>query len=140
MKRLCKRCGVAISEGRRRRQSIFCANQCRQIYSQEKYKKKYPVPELATATTGAMKELLVAVDLLKRGYAVFRSVSPACECDLAILKNKKLIRVEVKSVSHLKKNGGISVPKNFRNPDGFDLLACVDRTLKIHYLPPLPKG
>jgi hypothetical protein len=35
--------------------------------------------------------------LLKMGYEVFRAVSPACSCDIAILKNKILTRVEVRS-------------------------------------------
>jgi hypothetical protein len=53
-----------------------------------------PVP---TGTVGAVAELLVAADLLKRGYEVFRAVSQACSCDLAVLKNGALLRVEVRT-------------------------------------------
>jgi hypothetical protein len=52
---------------------------------------------LASATVGALGELLVAADLLIRGYEVFRAISPSCSCDLAILKDGKLLRVEVRT-------------------------------------------
>ena len=38
-------------------------------------------------TTGAIAELVVATDLLGRGYEVFRALSPSCSGDLAVLKN-----------------------------------------------------
>lgn len=54
-------------------------------------------PGLPTGTVGAINELRVSVDLMARGYAVFRALSPSCPCDLAILKDDNLIRVEVKT-------------------------------------------
>ena len=52
----------------------------------------------STSTKGAIQELRVAADLLRRGYHVFRSVSPSAHCDLVILgKDKTLKRVEVRS-------------------------------------------
>jgi hypothetical protein len=52
---------------------------------------------VCTATIGAIGELKVCVDLLKKGYAVFRSVSPACFCDLVIAKDGRLTTVEVRT-------------------------------------------
>lgn len=40
---------------------------------------------------------MVAADLLAKGYEVFRAVSPSCSCDLAILRDGKLTRVEVRT-------------------------------------------
>lgn len=37
----------------------------------------------------------MAADLLALGYEVFRALSPACSCDLAILKDGQLLRIEV---------------------------------------------
>lgn len=46
---------------------------------------------------GAASELLVAADLLLRGWDVFRAVSGACPCDLIIMRGSVLRRVEVKT-------------------------------------------
>ena len=64
---------------------------------------------LSPSTLGAINELRVCADLLLKGYEVFRSVSPGSSCDLAILKEGKLIRIEVKT-AHLKSNGKLMNP------------------------------
>jgi len=46
---------------------------------------------------GAQAELIVAADLLRRGWHVFRSVSHTGPCDLIILKHGGTLRVEVKA-------------------------------------------
>ena len=56
-----------------------------------------PVYNLPSGVVGASSELRAASDLILRGYEVFRSVSPACSCDLVILKNGLLQRIEVRS-------------------------------------------
>jgi serine/threonine protein kinase len=48
----------------------------------------------SSGAAGAISKLLIAADLLKRGYAVFRALSPSCPCDLAILHNGQLLAVE----------------------------------------------
>lgn len=48
-----------------------------------------------TSNEGAIGELLVTVDLMRRGYDVFRAVSPGAICDLMIFKNVDFKRVEV---------------------------------------------
>ena len=55
-------------------------------------------------TAGAISELRVAIDLLSKGYNVFRSLSPACPCDFVILKDKQLLRVEVRT-THISSTG-----------------------------------
>ncbi len=44
-----------------------------------------------------MSELLVSVDLMKKGYSVFRSISPACFCDLIAIKEGEIMKVEVRT-------------------------------------------
>jgi hypothetical protein len=48
-------------------------------------------------TVGAIAELAVAVDLMRRGFSVYRALSPASDCDLAVVKDQQLLRVEVKA-------------------------------------------
>lgn len=37
-------------------------------------------------TKGALLELKVAIDLTKRGYEIFRPISPSASCDLLALE------------------------------------------------------
>lgn len=70
-----------------------------------------------------MSELRVAVDLMDKQYEVFRSISPACSCDLAILKGNKLIRVEVTTGTKAYTPGNITHPP--KDASRYDVLAVV---------------
>lgn len=67
----------------------------------------------------------VAVDLLSRGYNVFRALSPSCPCDLAVLKNGKLVRVEVRTTWESAKSGIYKRIGRKDDPDSIDLYAWV---------------
>ena len=68
---------------------------------------KYALPR---PTVGALSELRVCVDLMQRGYHVFRALSPACPCDLLVLtKSGQTIRIEVKTC-YLSRDGQIMRP------------------------------
>jgi hypothetical protein len=55
-------------------------------------------PRMSTATKGAVSEYLAVVDMLRRGWHVFRSVSPACPWDvIAALPDGRLVKIEIKS-------------------------------------------
>ena len=85
----------------------YCSKECRQAQWYE------PVAhDLSTGTVGALSELRAAADLLSKGYEVFRAMSPSTSCDLVILKDGKLTRVEVKSGRTNKKNGSICYATN----------------------------
>jgi Holliday junction resolvase len=53
--------------------------------------------DVPAPTVGAIGEILVAADLLAKGFAVFRSMSPACYCDLLAEKEGEILAVEVKT-------------------------------------------
>lgn len=98
-----------------------------------KYRMRRPVP-LSTSTVGAISELRVSVDLLEKGYEVFRALSPSCSCDLAILKDGELKRIEVKTGYRLR-SGEIS-RRAPRTGNRHDILAiCLSD--EIIYNPPL---
>jgi hypothetical protein len=92
--------------------------------------------DLSSGTVGAVGELLVATDLLLRGFEVFRALSPACSCDLAVLSSGQLLRVEV-TTGHMAPNG--KVFSRSKEPR-FDLLAVVVHSspVQIVYTPELP--
>lgn len=72
---------------------------------------------------------------MRRGYAVFRALSPACVCDLAIIQDGMLTRVEVTTGS-ITPRGARSHPKRHAT-DNYDLLAVVYHDGRIDYTPAL---
>jgi hypothetical protein len=84
----------------------YCSPKCSSAAYNDENGPRSNYPGIATSTVGAIGELRVAVDLLSKKYEVFRSISSACSCDLAILKNGKLLRIEVRT-AYRTKNGTI---------------------------------
>ncbi len=90
-----------------------------------------------TSDRGAISELAVAVDLMYRGFEVFRALSPASSCDLIIYRDGKALRVEVKTdrrlafKTHRKKEGSKFLEKT-------DIVA-IPMEGYIDYYPTLPK-
>lgn len=82
-----------------------------------------------------MAELFVATDLMRRGYSVFRCVSPNSPCDLAILMGERLLRIEVRT-GQIGVNGKWHYPKNAT--DCADHYAVVDSMVSgVTYFPPI---
>lgn len=81
--------------------------------------------QVSTGTTGAISELLAAAALMAEGFQVFRALSPACSCDLVVLVNGRLCRVEVRTGKHLA-DGRVTCGFNSLNDAArFDVLAVV---------------
>jgi predicted AAA+ superfamily ATPase len=87
---------------------------------------------------GAWAELLVASDLLRRGYEVFTAVG-ASSCDLLALRNTTALRVEVKLGQWINNSPTYFASKVCAEKRGnFDLLAVVSPDGKqIRYDPQL---
>jgi hypothetical protein len=124
-KRTCEKCKkIYIAKMNNAKYCINC-----------KGEKRTPFKHLSTGQVGAMTELMVCVDLIKRGYEVFRAVSPASSCDIAILKNNQLLRIEVKT-GYRYLNGAIGSGYGENQKGRFDILAIViHKTNEIIYQP-----
>src|ERR1700742_2064229 len=77
--------------------------------------------DVPTGTVGAMAELRVCVDLMSRGWHVFRAQSPSCPVDLIAMKEGLCKMVEVKT-GYVRSTGLIHRPKCV-NP--YDVLCIV---------------
>lgn len=132
----CARCGLVFETGKSWQR--FCSRECAVATYNARWRAVNVTDlKLSTSTVGTISELLVASDLLAAGYDVFKSLSPACCCDLAILKEGKLYRVEV-TTAHYGPSGKRMSPRkdNFQN---YDIVAYVLRAGKeIEYEPQLP--
>lgn len=107
----------------------FCNEHCRKIYQQKNYYNDYLNTGLCTSTAGALNELIVCIDLTRKGYEVFRAISPACSCDLIVInKNLKKSRIEVRQGKELD-NKQVSFPKNNKA----DYMAILFKNDKIVY-------
>lgn len=85
---------------------------------------------------GAWAELLVAVDLIGRGYEIFTAAYGSSSCDMVALRGGKTLRVEVKLGQWNGSKHTASIDTGRRK--SFDLLAIVARDGKeIRYLPEL---
>ncbi len=137
----CAECGNPIPETRRSHARL-CSYLCERARNKRMFEERNPLPAewsklLSAGKAGAVQELLVAADLLKRGISVFRAVSPAEICDLMIIANGSFYRVEV-TTGNLNRNGTFCHAKNTFGSRRFDILAVVKRgTGQITYMPGL---
>jgi len=89
---------------------------------------------LTTSAKGAAGELLVSVDLLKRGFFVFRSVSPTAPYDLIACNSQgKLFRIECRCGVVQKSSGKIYFNRTGSTADHYAVIL----TDKVLYEPPL---
>ena len=96
--KFCRLCNNPIT-GRHAGTRVFCSDDCARENSKLEFRKANPRngSNVTSPTRGAISELRVATDLLEKGFEVFRAISPACSCDLAVLKNSHLYRIEVRT-------------------------------------------
>ena len=97
MNTICEFCKAPIPKERQRHGAKFCSDRCRVRRDLERYHSKNPKTTLPKTTSGAISEYRVIVDLLAKGFEVFRSAALASSCDLAILKDNSLFRVEART-------------------------------------------
>lgn len=87
---------------------------------------------ISTASKGTHGELLVSCFLIRAGFEVFRALSSAASCDLIVLKDYKMYRVEVRSNS-----SSFTKPKPQMDDEGrYDIFATVVGT-DVEFNPPL---
>ena len=134
----CRAClkDIGSVRSKRRFYRYYCNPACERQWRQRQYREKNPHRlDLPTGTVGARLELLVAADLMARKYHVFRALSPNCPCDLAVLKDGVLLRVEVRAAFR-SSNGHLNYSK--RSTGNVDVWALGLADGEIAYEPMLP--
>lgn len=89
----------------------YCSEKCWNI--QRKIDYGYPKMKIPTLTRGAVSELIVATDLMQKGWDVFRALSPSSFCDLLAMKRdetRRVIYLEVRTAYRNQKTGTIFCP------------------------------
>jgi len=131
----CAVCGSLLTEAKKRRHCKFCSRECRLEDTKRRWRSANPgmSRSFTSATRGAISELRVCVDLMERGFPVFRALSSSCSCDLGLLQDHKLLRIEVTTGSY-SPSGAVMRPG--KDKAKFEILAIVLPD-KIIYEPPL---
>ena len=70
----------------------LCSEKCKNLFYQRNSK-----TDISSGSIGAISELVICSDLLKKGYAVFRSVSPSCFCDVIAIKGDEVKKLEIRT-------------------------------------------
>lgn len=74
----------------------YCGKACYRNHANANFRPGEP--KITTpATTGAISELVAASDLMRKGYHVFRAMSPSCPCDLIAFDKNGIKKVEVRT-------------------------------------------
>lgn len=97
-KKIIKNCIQCNKKFETTRKGRFCSNFC----SYRFHRKPFKNSKISTGTKGSIAEFLVGVDLLQKGYEVFKSLSTNSSVDLIIKKRQFIYSVEVKSVKQFK--------------------------------------
>ena len=127
-----------------RKGSIFCSKVCSAAKANAKYREENPYNQahqsllsLPSSTVGAIAELVVGIDLMSKGYDVFRAISPACSCDIVALSGNTSRRIEVRT-GHRLANGKLLFSKTAKDQGRQDLFAVVvhGSPTEIVYLSP----
>jgi hypothetical protein len=116
-KRKCVQCDSEFDSQQPHTKS--CSLKCRNEMHARVYG-RYSELGIATGTVGAISELIAGADLMKKGYSVFRALSPACYADIVALKNKKQYSFEVRT-GYLAYNGKLSFPKGLSKDQNGDI-------------------
>lgn len=135
LSRICETCSAPFTTTRTAQRC--CSKKCTHTRYLKEWREANPVDytKVTTGSVGAAGELLVASDLLMKGFHVFRSLSPSCPCDLAILQDGTLLRIEV-TTAHWARGGKLQSPK--KDNERYDVIAYIMRSSReIIYDPPL---
>lgn len=141
LRKECKHCHGQFETNRRKQ--VYCSKQCRYevaraVSAAGLDQKGFLGIYLAPSTVGAISEIVACTDLMCKGFAVFRAMSPACTCDLIALRDGKCWRVEVTSAA-LGRSGTPYKLKGKHDPGKCDIVAYVVlQTREVIYEPKLP--
>lgn len=120
----------------------YCSAECSQKASSKRNtenRKKYNLGArlgLSGGKIGKVNEVLVAIDLIKKGWDVYTAFEDTHPFDILIMKNGQMKKVEVKSATILPSGTRvINDPKDKAHDKRIDVLASVDNFSNIVYEP-----
>lgn len=83
----CVTCGNLVDTTGRKKHAKYCSRDCRKEAYRRASGRVSSYDGIPSSTVGAISELTAATYFMKKGWNIFRAVSPACFCDLVAYKN-----------------------------------------------------
>ena len=111
----------------------FCSDTCR---NRNFYPERLNT-DLSTATVGALGELAVSCELLRRGWTVFRALSPSAFCDLIAIKDGTMLRIEVRT-AYRPASGHDRLLFNRKKHGEIDHFGLLVNDSEVIFEPPIP--
>lgn len=128
----CKVCGTPFKP--HSPQNVYCSIPCVKKNA-DLIKVPSGVYDLASGTVGAISEILVAIDLMKKGWDVYRGLSPASYCDLIAIKGEATLKLEVRTGFYYhRKNKGKTLNYPTKRTNGKTVVVYTFSDNKIHYI------
>ena len=128
----CRECSQPVPSARgQKKQTRFCSDECRRKYWLKQ--KASGFRQAGSRTVAEIQKMLVAADLMKRGFKVYLALSPEFS-DLAAQAGQRWLRVAVRT--GYATGEGSAVPNHRPAQGTFELLAIVT-SLGVYYQPPL---
>ena len=116
--KICRVCGGKFNSNIP--QKVYCSDSCKHAQYKNIGGNNAGIP---SGTVGAASELIIAGYLLNKGWAVFRSVSPSCFCDLIAVKDGVTHYIECRTAYKHPTYNTLYYPKNkHADADIFGLL------------------
>lgn len=125
---VCPRCNSSFRTNNPHQ--VFCSGKCRKAHHLDWESNGF---DLSPGTTGAIGELTVALDLMKKGYEVHRAMSPCSSSDLIAIKDDRIYRFEVRSARKHKLTGKLMFSK--RNVRAENIAVSILSEGTIEYQP-----
>lgn len=109
---------------------VLCSDECRT----KRYGRYSSGTNISPGTVGAVSELMVAADLMIKGYSVFRALSPSCFCDLIAIKDSEYRKVEVRT-GYLSGTGKVTFIRKVNEINGLpnEFAVYVNSEKKVYY-------
>jgi hypothetical protein len=97
----------------------FCSRRCQADSYYLRAGTVSAYPHATSSTVGAIAEYRVVIDLLGKGYEVFKACSPACSCDLIATRKGEIHRLEVRTANRNQITGVVQKRRIGFRADGF---------------------
>lgn len=111
----------------------FCSRKCKTVQIKSPYNGF--INGVDTSTTGAIAELMACVDLMKKGYEVFRAMSPSSHCDILGIKDGVVHLYEVRTGTYIESKNGKRLTWINRKAHGKEMIVVTYKDHKVHYIP-----
>lgn len=134
VERIKKNCGTCGKEFVGLKRTKYCCGRCyNESYGKNSLKSN--LNGISAGTIGAISEIMVSADLMKKGYEVYRAISPASHCDLIAIKDDEIHKYEVRTgYYNILASGEKKLTVSMVRMDGKELIVVTHSDNKIHYL------